>query len=54
MSEDDRGNGVVDVLLACTMDAATKPTRGRFDSEIGSRGKAGPGPDVGDDVVAPS
>ena len=54
MSEDERGDGVVDVLIACAMNATMKPVRGRFDSEIRSRGKSGPRLDDKDDAMDPS
>lgn len=55
MFEDERGDGIDDVILACpNPDAAKNPIRGLFDSEIRSREKAGQEPDVRDDAVAPS
>lgn len=41
MSKIERGDGVVDVPLACAMNAAMRPVQGRFDSEIQFREKAG-------------
>lgn len=51
MFENEWGEIIVDVFLACDMDATMKLVRGHFDSKIRSHGKTGLKPDPVDDAV---